>query len=202
MKYRADDIELMHQAQKLFGKILDQLMLASLLSQYQLSREATTRRDALIAEGRISRGDPLIGSMAQQTISNVIAGQRPTYGQVNIWLDVIKDWYQSQEMLDKIASVGLPKPQPFTAQLEKNMWRLALFGTKNEIKAAYKKCKNLNLLQGRPIVTSHSTMNLQTSKNRQDVNVPKSSRHIPTTDKLPVIDAEAIRDLRACESVG
>lgn len=197
MKYHTDDIGLMHQAQKLFGKLLDQLMLASLLSQYQLSREATARRDALIAEDRISRGDPLLGSMAQQTISNVIAGQRPTYGQVDIWLGVIKDWYQSQEMLDKVASVGLPKPQPFTAQLEKNMWRLALFGTKNEIKAAYNKCKNLDLLQGRPIVISRQTMKLPTFKNRQGL-----PEHVaPNTDKLPVIDEKAIRNIRACEVI-
>lgn len=187
MKFHAKDIDLIHQACGLFGKLLDQLMLASLLSQHRLSKEATARRNALIAEGRISRGDPFIGSMAQPTISNVIAGQRPTYGQVGIWLDVIKDWYQSPKMFEKVAKAGLPDPLPFTDELEGDMWRLALFGTKDEIKAAYKKCKDLDLLEDRRVVPSYRTMNL---KNRQETG--------PNTDKLPAIN---IRNFQACESM-
>lgn len=165
MKYRADGIELMHQAPKLFGKILNQLMQASLLSQSQMAKKATVRRDALIEQGKISRGDSLLGSMVQETISKVVLGQqRPTYGQVGIWLDVVREWYQSQEMLDKVKKAGMLTPHPFTDDLEKNMWRLALFGTKNEIKAAYEKCKDLDLLKDRHAVTSHSTVNLQASK--------------------------------------
>jgi hypothetical protein len=195
-KFRADVVDLIHQAPKLFGQLLDQLMLASLLSQHQLSKEATARRKELIEEGVIAPGDSLIGGMTQQTISKVIAGQQcPTYGQVGIWLDVIKAWYQSPKMFEKVAKAGLSRPRPLTDELEKNMWRLALFGTMHEIKTAYEVCKDLDLLEDRPIIPSHSTMNLQTSKKRQGA----SGRIGPNTDKLPALDKETFR--KACEVI-
>jgi hypothetical protein len=188
-KFHNDIVDLIHRAPKLFGQLLDQLMLASLLSQHQLSKEATARRKKLIDDGKISPGDPLIGGMTQQTISNVTAGQRPTYGQVGIWFDVIRDWYRSPKMFEKVAKAGLPEPVPFTAALEKNMWRLALFGTMDEIKEAYEQCKDLDLLEDRPVIQSHRTMNLPTFKNRQETTDAG-----PVTDKVP-----AIRKARAYE---
>jgi hypothetical protein len=144
----AQQSAILHDAPKVFSRMFNQLMLGCFISQSELARKATATRQSLIDDNVIARGDKLIGSQAQQTIDNVTDGdQRPTHGQLRIWLDAIADWCEdSPAMLAKIAKIGVSKPR-YPREIERDLYRLALFGTFDEIKKAYEKWKDLSLLE-------------------------------------------------------
>lgn len=144
----AQQSAILHDAPKVFSRMFNQLMLGCFISQSELSRKATAVRKSLIDDGVVARGDSLIGSQAQQTIDNVTDGdQRPTHGQLRIWLDAIDDWCDDSDgMLAKIAKIGVPKPR-YPREIETDLYRLALYGVIDEIKAAYEKWKDVSLLE-------------------------------------------------------
>lgn len=172
-----DDIDLMHNALQLFGQLFKDLLLASLLSQKKLSEEATSRRDALVAKRKIVAGDPLVGSMAQQTISKVISGQRPTPGQLRIWLDFVKEWLQNPEIQAELRKNNLPIPD-LNEDFRKALYRLALYGTPDEIEKAYKDWKDVDLLEGHQPLQHHSTYNLPLMKQRMEQETDTNLRRI------------------------
>lgn len=184
-----DDIDLMHNALQLFGQLFKDLLLASLLSQKRLSEEATSRRDALVAKRKIVAGDPLVGSMAQQTISKVISGQRPTPGQLRIWLDFVKEWLQNPEIRAELRKNNLPILD-LNEDFRKALYRLALYGTSDEIAKAYKDWKDVDLLQGRPPVQHHSTYNLPLMKQRMEQETDTNLRRITESHVHQVHKAE------------
>jgi hypothetical protein len=162
-----DDIELMHKALELFGQLFKDLLLASILSQKKLSEEATRLRDEFVSKRQMVPGDPLVGGMTQQTISKVTTGQRPTPGQLRIWLDIVKDWINNPAIRAELIKNNLPIPD-LNEEFERALWRLALYGTIDEIEGAYKAWKDVDLLEGRPPVQHHSTYNLPLIKQKME----------------------------------
>jgi hypothetical protein len=149
---------LMQNAPRVFARLLEQLMLASLITQSQLARRATAYRQQLIDQKIIETGDTQIGAMSQTAISNVIQGvvARPTDGQLWIWLEILQDWYQSAEMRKRIEENDLDMPA-FPDELKRDLEILALRGSIDEIDDAYERCKDLDLLEDRPVILpSHS----------------------------------------------
>jgi hypothetical protein len=190
-------IELLRKAPRRFSELLDQLCTAAGLSQARLSREAKQIRKHFIEEGLIAPRDPLIGSMEQPTISSVISGaQAPTYGQVWIWLKAIRTWYESPRLVEKCKQIEseyhieMPVPQ-FDHKLEMDLWRLALFGTPDEIINAYNRTKNLNLLdENLPSLQDPRSLRLRNPipnrSPRAEPNTNVDLQTFPTTDQLPV----------------
>jgi hypothetical protein len=148
----------MKHAPRLFASLFEQLLLASLLPQGQLAKRATARRQELIGEGLIEPGDTQIGAMSQTAISNVISGvvSRPTDGQLWIWIELLRDWYKSDEMRKRIMENDLEMPE-FPKQLERDLELLALRGSIDEIDDAYERCKDLDLLEDRPVILSNKS---------------------------------------------
>ena len=138
---------LLKQAPKVFSRMFEQLMLGCFISQGELSRKAIAIHNALKRDGTLKKGNSL-GSMAQPTISYVIDGtQRPGQGQLLLWLEVIRQWCNdSPEMLAKIAKIGVPKPR-YPREVEQDLYRLALYGTIDEIYEAYEYWKDYSLLE-------------------------------------------------------
>jgi hypothetical protein len=169
----AQQSAILHDAPKVFSRLFNQLMLGCFISQSELSRKATAVRKSLIDDGVVARGDSLIGSQAQQTIDNVTDGdQRPTHGQLRIWLDAIEDWCNdSAAMLAKIAKIGVPKPR-YPREIETDLYRLALFGTFDEIKDAYEKWKDVSLLEY-----------LEMTRYMKNIG---NNISLPDTDELPI----------------
>jgi hypothetical protein len=143
---RAEKARLLHDAPKVFSRVFAQLLLWCSLSQKDLAVRATAIRDSMVAKGEISKRDSVIGSQAQPTISNVMDGQqRPTHGQLLLWLEVVRDWCNDNpDMLAKIARLGVHKPD-YPSAIEDDLYRLALFGTISEISGAYEYWKDLHL---------------------------------------------------------
>lgn len=148
---------LIKHAPGVFGRLFDELLLGCYISQGELSRRATEIRNAMKADGSLAQGETL-GSMARPTISYVIDGHhRPGQGQLLIWLEALKEWCDdSPDMLAKVARLGVLKPRyPFDIvtdheagreiDLEKDLYRLALMGTIDEIYDAYEYWKDYSL---------------------------------------------------------
>lgn len=185
---------LLHNAPKLFSRLLEQLMLASILSQGQLSREATAFRQGLIDQGLMELGDPLIGSMHRTTINNIIAERLPTYGQVWIWLRMIKNWYANPQMKEDLKKYNLPEPE-IDDEIWKDMQRLALHGTLEEIDEAYKRRENLDLLEDRPVIRDPRTYFLPSMKQKLEQETDHDMRSWPNTDEISL--ADHIRSLKS-----
>lgn len=190
--------DLLHRAPKVFSAMFEHLLLGCFISQGELSRKATALRETLIKNGNIARGDSLIGSQAQQTISNVLDGQqRPTQGQLLLWLHVIRDWCNdSPDMLAKIERINVPKPR-YPAEVEQDFYRLALFGSIDEIREAYEYWKDASLL-----VYLEETRTIQCQKSTavalQDTDEIPS--WIPPLSGRRDLDKEIIRRIREYES--
>lgn len=187
----AEFIDLIHEAPRLFGRLLDELCKRAGLHQAHLSKLADAVRKELIATGVILPGDSLIGSMYQPAISRVMSGeQRPTYGQVLIWLDVIRDWYKSDQLrracktveLEYNIEMDIPEFEPW---LETHLWNLALFGKPHEIAASYEECKNLRLLdENLPSLIDARTSNLPTVRQKRQELEKQTDINLPITGRI------------------
>lgn len=191
----AEFIHLIHEAPKLFGRLLEELCMKAGLHQAHLSKKADIIRKQFIDNGVILPGDPLIGSMYQPAISRVMSGeQRPTYGQVLIWLHVIKKWYVGPELRKacKIVEIEydieMPVPQ-FDGDLEQDLWYLALFGKPSDIVQAYERRKNYHLLNDNlpPLIKTRAN-NLPTVRQRRQEKEEKQ------TDVLPTLRTRQLKD--------
>jgi hypothetical protein len=201
MLSRCQAAALFKQAPKVFSRMFNQLMLGCYISQGELSRKATAIHNQMKADGSLEKGDSL-GSMAQPTISNVLDGQqRPNHGQLMLWLDVIAEWCDdSPDMLEKIAKIeGAQKPR-YPEEIEDDLYRLALYGTIDEIEEMYDKWKDVSLLE-------YLEMTRDTHYEQEELSV------YPNTDEIPSLypstkprratvidDAEIIRRIREREA--
>ena len=196
MDFQSDEfIRLIHEAPKLFGRLLEELCRKAGLHQAHLSKKADAIRKQFIDAGVILPGDPLIGSMYQPAISRVMSGeQRPTYGQVLIWLRVIKEWYVSPELkrackiIEIDHNIEMPIPR-FDEDLEQDLWYLALFGRPSDIVGAYKRRKNYHLInEDLPSLTDARANNLPTVRQKRQEKEEKQ------TDVLPTLRTRKLKD--------
>lgn len=190
-------IFLMKNAPRLFARLFEQLMLASLLTQSQLSKMAIAfRKERLYETGLVEHGDSQIGAMSQTGISNVISGvvPKPTDGQLWIWLEILQDWYNSEEMKQRIEDNDLDMLE-FPEQLKRDLELLALRGSIEEIDAAYERCKDLDLLVDRPIVLPGKAYQLPTVQQKyKHHETSHDLRSLRTTEEIPPVSHEPNSD--------
>lgn len=116
----------------LFGLLLSFLCEKAGISQNKLGKMSEQHRRHLKASKYIYPKS-ITGAVDQSGISRGISAERPlSYGQVYIWLHVLKEIFESKEY-----KTG--NDFEFTKDLEADMWRLALFGTPEEVYFAYKR---------------------------------------------------------------
>jgi transcriptional regulator with XRE-family HTH domain len=133
------------KARELFGSLLKLLCRRAGITQDKLERDSRAYREELIARGLL-QDDNNSGSMNQSAISRVMKGiQPPTYDQVRIWLEVIDRVYKSDKFREICNNIGWPYKDFFTKELKIDMYRLALFGTPEEVVAAYEQWEDLPL---------------------------------------------------------
>jgi hypothetical protein len=176
---------LMQNAPRVFARLLEQLMLASLITQSQLAKRATAYRQQLIDQKIIEAGDTQIGAMSQTAISNVIQGVvvRPTDGQLWIWLEILQDWYQSAEMKTRIKENDLEMPV-FSEQLHRDLELLALRGSIYEIEDAYERCKELNLLEDRAVILPSHFLYLPKVRQKFEHETDYNLQSYPSTGEI------------------
>jgi hypothetical protein len=138
--YRADIIRT--RSRILFGTLLKIICKRAGITQDKLEEDSRNYCDYLLNTGYIHHIDE-IGSLGQSAISRVINGsQPPTYNQVYIWMYVIRQVYESQEYKQACLDLDLI-PNDFPRDLETDMYRLARFGTPEEIVTAYERRKDM-----------------------------------------------------------
>ena len=126
-------------ARKVFGVMLGFLCEKANISQCELGRRSETYRRYLLNEGHILHSYST-GGLDQPTISRAIKGKVIlTYSQVFIWLHLIREELESEEY--KASGMGFY----MSKELETDMWRLALYGTPEEVVYAY--CKYEHMLE-------------------------------------------------------
>lgn len=132
-------------ARVLFGSLLKLLCRRAGITQQKLESDSKDYRKDLIQFGFL-RHDEETGSMNQSVISLVMKGlQPPTYAQTCIWLDVIDRVYKSEKYREICREIGWPYANFFSKDLKTDMYRLASFGTPEEIVEAYERRKSLLL---------------------------------------------------------
>jgi hypothetical protein len=128
------------QARKLFGLLLNLLCNEAQISQSELGRRSTAYRRYLVSKRYIySESDT--GSVGQSGISRVIRAESvPCYSQVYIWLTLLMEIFNSDDYKQMCARSG-KEVYVFTKEHWFDMWRLACFGTPEEVIAAYHRHK-------------------------------------------------------------
>lgn len=113
-------------AQAKFASLLLKICEAGGLSQGQLARMAQADARQLLEIDTLSV-DHSIGSLAQPTISRILAGkQEPTYAQVYFLMRAIRTHYASSELTRRCQERGLSAPV-FSSEHELALWTLAGF---------------------------------------------------------------------------
>lgn len=150
MLSHAEISDLLHEAPKVFSRMFNQLMLGCFISHRELARKGAAFKQELVDAGKIKKSDSIIGAQYPQTVDSVAdSDQRPTHGQLRFWLDAIADWCNDDPgMLAKIAKIGPPAQKPrYPHEVEQDLYRLALYGTIDEIEDAYERWKDFSLLE-------------------------------------------------------
>lgn len=118
-------------ARKIFGLLLSFLCDHAGISQRELGRRSVSYRDYLIKNGHIQKSYST-GGIQHSAICRAIKGEFPlTYSQVFIWLHLLKEECSLSE------------------QLETDMWRLALYGTPEEVMTAYRSYEHMLITKDR-----------------------------------------------------
>jgi hypothetical protein len=124
-------------ARKIFGLLLSLLCDKANISQRELGRRSESYRNYLIKNRHIQHAYST-GGIQQSAICRAVKGEFPlTYSQVFIWLHLLREVFESDEY-----KAGKPAFN-FSRQLEIDMWRLALYGTPDEVTAAYRKYEHM-----------------------------------------------------------
>lgn len=124
-------------ARKVFGALLSSLCKNANLSQRELGRRSEVYRKYLVSNGFIKHAYNT-GAIDQAAICRAIKGEFPlTYSQVFIWLHLLREVFESDEY-------KAVKPEfNFSKSLEIDMWRLALYGTPEEVIVTYRKYEHM-----------------------------------------------------------
>jgi len=126
-------------ARRVFGVMLSFLCEKANITQRELGRRSEKYRQYLIEKKHI-RNAYETGGIDQASICRAVKGKRPlSYSQVFIWLHLIKEQLESEEY--KSSGMGFY----MSKELETDMWRLALYGTPEEVVYAY--CKYVHMLE-------------------------------------------------------
>ena len=132
---------LIKHAPPVFSRMFKQLLLACFISKEELSRRSVALRDTLQDGGSL-------GSMARPTIVYVINNQqRVSQIQLLVWFGALKQWCDDDPvMLATIDKIDPPVRKPrFPDEIEGDFYRLALFGSPDEIDKAYERWKDYSL---------------------------------------------------------
>ena len=130
--------DLLHRkpARKLFGDLFRRVCNAAGIKQMKLEQLAKEKYAKLIEKGYIDPEDDDLGSMDQSGISRVMNGKKAiSYAQAYIWINVIKEHYESKEFREVCESKNLAVPD--FAPLEQALWTLAGLSSPKQIVEAY-----------------------------------------------------------------
>jgi len=138
--------DLLHgkSAKSLFGDLLRRVCNAAGIKQTKLEKLARAKYTKLIERGYIDFEDEL-GSMDQTVISRVMNGKQPiSYTQAYIWINVIKEHYNSREFQEVCRKKKLAVPD--FAPLERALWTLSALASPEQIIEAYRATQDFSAL--------------------------------------------------------
>ncbi|HEX3640658.1 MAG TPA: hypothetical protein VHV10_05155 [Ktedonobacteraceae bacterium] len=152
----------------------------SMYNEMMIRKYGKERYEQMLEEGTLPKEEQ--SSMLQQAVSRVIIGvQRPSYIQTYIWISVIEEHYNNEEIKRYFEWKGLEMPV-FTEEMYQALWALSGHQPPDAVNKAVAAFSTFNHTPRRLPRSADSSL----ASPRTEPNLPAAIRRYRDTDKLNI----------------